>query len=107
MDFPPMAARALPGNLEDAYRAGITPRILGGTIEDSTLGCAASRPSKTARACLATHRLPAYDLEFLHAPAAIFIDIDVALRIDGDPVRLIELAREMSVAAEAAQNLPS
>src|SRR6266545_1192300 len=31
MDFPAMMARALPGKREEAYRAGITPRILRGT----------------------------------------------------------------------------
>src|SRR5208282_5879034 len=36
MVFPAIETRALPGNREDAYRAGMTPRIRCGTIEDST-----------------------------------------------------------------------
>src|SRR6266446_657720 len=36
MVFPAIETRALPGNREDAYRAGITPRIRCGTIEYST-----------------------------------------------------------------------
>jgi hypothetical protein len=36
MDLPAMETSALPGNREDANRAGITPRILGGTIDDIT-----------------------------------------------------------------------
>src|SRR4051812_31604154 len=36
MVFPAIETRALPGNLEDAYLAGITPRMLSGTIEYST-----------------------------------------------------------------------
>jgi len=38
MGFPAIETRALPGNREDAYRAGITPRIRCGTIEDITTG---------------------------------------------------------------------
>jgi hypothetical protein len=31
-----MEERDFPGNLEDAYRAGMTPRIRCGTIDNST-----------------------------------------------------------------------
>src|SRR5579862_3684304 len=34
MVLPPMETRALPGNREEAYRAGITPRMRCGTLED-------------------------------------------------------------------------
>ena len=32
-----METRAFPGNLEEAYRAGITPRIRSGTLDSSKL----------------------------------------------------------------------
>src|SRR4051812_15587134 len=35
MLFPPIETRAFPGNREDAYRAGMTPRIRCGTIDIS------------------------------------------------------------------------
>ena len=43
IDLPAIGTRALPGKREEAYRAGITPRILCGTIEDSTGGKGESR----------------------------------------------------------------
>src|SRR5579871_7008456 len=45
MVFPAIETRALPGNREDAYRAGITPRIRSGTIDGST--SSRSDPMKT------------------------------------------------------------
>jgi hypothetical protein len=36
MGLPARTARGFPGNLVDAYRAGIIPRIEGRTIENST-----------------------------------------------------------------------
>ena len=37
MGFPAREASALPGNREEANRAGITPRVLLGTIDHSTI----------------------------------------------------------------------
>jgi hypothetical protein len=37
MGFPAMSARAFPGKREEANRAGITPRIVFGTIDLSTV----------------------------------------------------------------------
>jgi hypothetical protein len=39
MGFPAIEARAFPGNLEEANRAGITPRIRVRTSECSTTYC--------------------------------------------------------------------
>src|SRR4051812_10091481 len=49
--------------------------------------------------------LPTDDPEFLHAPAAVLGHVHVALRIDGDAVRLIELAGIVPLAAKARQDL--
>src|ERR1700691_6092853 len=38
MDFPPIETRAFPGNRDEAYRAGITPRMRSGTLDSSKLG---------------------------------------------------------------------
>jgi hypothetical protein len=38
MDFPAIETRAFPGNREEAYRAGITPRMRSGTLDSSKLG---------------------------------------------------------------------
>src|SRR5258707_8762969 len=46
------------------------------------------------------------DCELLDALAPVLGDINAALRVDGDAVRLIELARVMAHAAEARQDLP-
>src|ERR1700755_1500655 len=35
---------------------------------------------------------PLHELEFLGAAAAVFVDVDAALRVDGDAVGLVELA---------------
>src|SRR5580698_1128925 len=37
MDLPPIEMRAFPGNREEAYRAGITPRMRSGTLDSSKL----------------------------------------------------------------------
>ena len=49
MGFPAIETRAFPGNREDAYRAGITPRILCGTIEDITTRTRRAYPSRSHR----------------------------------------------------------
>ena len=49
-------------------------------------------------------RLRIHNLELVNAPAAVLGDIDVVLRIHGDPVRLVELAGEASWPAEAGQD---
>src|SRR5580692_7565286 len=38
MDFPAIGTRAFPGNRDEAYRAGITPRMRSGTLDSSKLG---------------------------------------------------------------------
>src|SRR5215472_11102711 len=43
-----IGTRTLPGNREDAYRAGITPRILRRTGDDSTV-CNSFQPSAIRR----------------------------------------------------------
>src|SRR5438094_571076 len=50
-------------------------------------------------------RSPADQLELLRPPAAVLVDVDAALRVDGDAVGLIELARVGAGAAEVADDL--
>jgi len=45
--------------------------------------------------------------EFLNPPSAVLRDIDIALGVDCDAVRLVELAREMAGTAEARKNFPA
>ena len=44
-------------------------------------------------------------LELLNAPPAVLGYIDVAFGVDGDPMRLVELAGEVARAAEAGKDL--
>src|SRR5580704_12425284 len=46
MDFPPMETRAFPGKREEAYRAGITPRMLSGTLDSSKFAAGAARGAR-------------------------------------------------------------
>ena len=46
-----------------------------------------------------------YNPELLNLLATVFRDIDVALGIHGDAVRLVEFTREVSGTAETRQNL--
>src|SRR5439155_24661881 len=50
-------------------------------------------------------RSPADQLELLRPPAAVLVDIDAALRVDGDAVSLVELAGVGAGAAEIADDL--
>src|SRR5256885_1156837 len=50
-------------------------------------------------------RSPADQLELLRAPAAVLVHVDAALRVDGDAVGLVELARVGAGAAKIADDL--
>src|SRR5262249_30682729 len=47
---------------------------------------------------------PPDQLELLCAPAAVLVDVDAALRVDGEAVGLVEFARVGSGAAEIAED---
>ena len=48
---------------------------------------------------------PADQLELLRAPAAVLVDVDAALRVDGEAVGLVEFSGVGSRAAEIAEDL--
>src|SRR5580700_9188409 len=80
MDFPPMETRAFPGKREEAYRAGITPRMLSGTLDSSKFAAGAARGARApgaargARAPGAWRQLHAVrvEVEWLSAHALNF-----------------------------------
>src|SRR5580700_4307398 len=57
MDFPPMETRAFPGKREEAYRAGITPRMLSGTLDSSKFAAGAARGARAPGAWRQLHAL--------------------------------------------------
>src|SRR5687768_3340528 len=61
-------------------------------------------PAGTAEEPL-TSSAPNFRNEPVHPPAAVFGNVDVALRIDGDPVRLVELPGKVSWTSEVPDDL--
>jgi len=57
MDFPAIIARDFPGKREEANRAGITPRILVGTIDLSRIAGARARIAFRRRRSLRFQRI--------------------------------------------------
>src|ERR1700722_6368242 len=63
---------------------------------------AATKPLEMPRPILGLPSL--HDLELVHPPAAVFVDIDIALGVHRNAMRLVELTGLLADAAEARQH---